>query len=540
MRNEKINKVKNKMNKKAMGPAYTTQEQQKGLAPLTEDNPTSGYIYALYPIRELLKDPKLESGITEILKSLQEKHGISVDISQLHMFQVLDPSHVFNVNGNPLVYLDADRRVRQTNKVKRTVTVGAKYVNLSTGEIVDGPELDPATKNYDAVIRKMQENSAEMINKYLAATHNKLKEYVCSKGNPPLQNVRAMLLSAINKMQTRIAELEMQKKGFAQPRQIPERAMGVVSDSLKMVGINPGQRGEIELDPNFNPEKIINDAQTLFSTLINNYWDTPESLISISESGKLSNHFKKIFPTFSEEQIHDVEKALIDVMRVVHRDWEEYRAKAEAQIARREQERTEKNKEKTPGEEPGSSTEETKQGFRDYAIKKIIQVTPDHIRSSILYPQKFRGFRAYQEQGEAATDSIQRTEINTMNRSLEAAKKLSKWLAKKSSYLRSKNLTLSIKNFSPSDKATLCQLGEDLKKFTEGYARPIFNQKGEFDKSKMGVNEKPMANLLAADYLSHCHAVISKIACEGAAEDISLLCGMIDNQENTDTETEVG
>ena len=56
----------------------------------------------------------------------------------------------------------------------------------------------------------------------------------------------------------------------------------------------------------------------------------------------------------------------------------------------------------------------------------------------------------------------------------------------------------------------------------------------------MGSDESPIANMLVASYLGLCQWTIAKIACEGVAEDASLMCGGFSQISGGTEEAEIG
>lgn len=517
-----MSNMNSNISKKAMGPrsVYTPEEQRKGLYPLVgspskiKEAPISGYVMAVHPIADILKTTGKSDAIKALISDFNTRTGMSINIEELPLFQIINPNNVYVVDGRPVVYLDYESKVKQQKGVKSTVPVSSKYVDLTTFEIIDASDVDPATLQHDIIVGNMQREAAVLINQVLVNTHNKMVDYICSNGMPPLQNIAAMLNKSKRLMNQRIAGLKTQVERLSAPREIPAGAQALNEKVKKELGIEHDEAGEIQVSPSQSSDGLINNIQDVFYAFVAQYWDSPEKLINAYESGVVKRVFMQKVPTLNEQEADEVSKSLVDVMKIVKSDWDEARAKSKAYIDKRKEE---KPKEEQPKPTP------------DWVVRKIKPIAEEDaaklIRRRSLYPDKYRGFRSFKGQAGEAISSIEQTEIETMERSLNAVTKIISWLQKKYMELKKNNMTLSVKNFSPSDKGVLCTMAQDLQKFTEGYAEPLLNEQGKIDKRKMGYSKDPIANMLVSSYLGLCQSALVKIACEGAPEDISLLCG---------------
>lgn len=500
---------------------YTPQERKKGVASLTGIPPSSGYAFTTLPMSDLLKDPKKAPAINAILEDLVAKTGIKVDLEHLPVFMAIKPSDVYiGPQGRPIVFLGYESKIRTVNKQKIRVPVGSRYIDLTTFEIIDDKEgIDPTTLQHDKILEKLQENAAELINEVLVHKHNKLVDFVCGNNNTPLQNITLMLNKCKRIANERIAQLQLQVESLSKPKDVPEGAKALDEKTKLDLGISHDESGEISYSPNSNPEAVIRGISATVVAFIIQYWDSPEKVMNAYENGIIHKVLSRNAETASEEDINAAADALLNVMRKIHEDWEESRAKSDAYEKSRQEP-------KAPEEKPDPS----------WVLQRIKPITADLVRRRSLVPERFKGFRAFQEQGLAASKSISRTEITPLVRARDAAEKTAKWLLTKSASLRKNGMTLSVKNLSPAEVSTLCQLAKDLQSFTEGYARPLLNEDGKIDKSKMGYSKDPIANMLVSSYFGLCQSALEKIACDGAEESMSVICGNMSKEKEYDVE----
>lgn len=505
-----------KMKKKSAAPLefYTKERKQQGIQPALQGK-GGGWVLSTYPIEELLKNPGLKDKIVAILEDFKSRKGIDISsILHLPMLQVLKPENVFNFNGRPIVYIEYSSARRTRKGVSFMEPLGSRVLYLDTMEIEEASGTDPVTIYHDEIVAKSQIDASKIINAYFQAEHNRVVDYVCNNNRPPLQNVGAMLLKARRLMQSRIASLEAQVERSSQPRVLPKGISEMDAEFKSDMGISEDSAG-ISFSTEA-PKRLINTIQDVFASLIISYWDRPYLIVNAYNSGQLTNAFRNI-PNATEEDIQDISKALSDVMTTVQSDWDKERAQTEGYQKSRS--------------EP--KPEETKPTI-DWALRKVAPIAEEQatklVKRRSLVPDRFRGQRSYLDQGSETVKSIQATELSIMKETLSNTEDTLRVLGQINSELTQSGMSLSSKNLSPAHMNSLCQSAKSLQRFTEGYAKPLVSEKGNIDKRKMGYSKEPMANMIVSSYMGLCQHVLSKIACEGADENMQDICGSYNNE----------
>lgn len=505
------------MKKKSAAPLefYTKERKQQGIQPALQGK-GGGWVLSTYPIEELLKNPGLKDKIVAILEDFKSRKGIDISsILHLPMLQVLKPENVFNFNGRPIVYIEYSSKKRTSKGVSFMEPIGSRVLYLDTMEIEEASGTDPVTVYHDEIVAKNQVDASRIINAYFQAEHNRVVDYVCNNNRPPLQNVGAMLLKARRLMQSRIASLESQIERSSQPRTLPKGISDMDAEFKSDMGISEEPSEGLAFSTEA-PKRLINTIQDVFASLIVSYWDRPYLIVNAYNSGQLTNAFRNV-PNATEEDIQDIAKALSDVMTTVQSDWDKERE----QTGSYQKSRSEgKSEEKKP--------------TIDWALRKVAPIAEEQatklIKRRSLVPDRFRGQRSYLDQGSEIVKNIQITELEIMKETLSNTENTLRVLGQINSELSQSGLTLSSKNLSPVHMNSLCQSAQALQRFTEGYAKPLVSEKGNIDKRKMGYSKEPMANMIVSSYMGLCQHVLSKIACEGAEENMQDICGSYSNE----------
>lgn len=494
---------------------YTRQRKEEGVKPVLQGK-GGGWALSTYPIEELLKNPSLKDKIVAILNEFKSKKGIDISsILNLPMLQVLKPENVFNFNGRPIVYIEYNSVKRTRKGVSFMEPIGSRVLYLDTMEIEEASGTDPVTVHHDEIVAKNQVDASKIINAYFQAEHNRVVDYVCKNNRPPLQNVGAILLKARRLMQSRIASLESQVERNSKPRVLPQGISEMDAEFKADMGISEETAGGISFSTEA-PKRLINTIQDVFASLVISYWDRPYLIVNAYNSGQLANAFRNI-PNATEEDIQDISKALSDVMTTVQSDWDKERSQTS-------------NYQKSRSEE---KTEEEKPTI-EWALRKVAPIAEEQatklVKRRSLVPDRFRGQRSYLDQGSETVKSIQITELGIMKEALSNTENTLRILGQINSELSQNGLALSSKNLSPAQMNSLCQSAQSLQRFTEGYAKPLVSEKGNIDKRKMGYTKEPMANMIVSSYMGLCQHVLSKVACEGAEDNMQDICSKYNDE----------
>ena len=499
------------MNKQSLSQSKYTKDLAISGAEPAVSGKGKGWALSHVPVEEMLSDPSKAPAIKAILKDLHEKTGLDLDL-HLPLIRLFDKKDVYTLNGRPVIYLKYTEKKRTKGGVSFNEPQETVFVYLDTMEIMSVPGGDPATLQHNAVVEQAQQKSAEGINAYFQYEFNKVVDYVCSNSQPPLQNVRAMLLKARRIIETRISILEDQVMALSKPVEIPESLSETLSKTKSEMGIVETNSEKTRVDLSYDeslPDKLANTIANNLTNIIIMYWDKPEAIINMNKESlaKVISNSQGV----KEEEVLGICDKLIELMQIVKNDWDEAREKRKIY-------------------ESGRSTPDPskERPSIDWALRKVKPIAIDQaqkiVKKRSLVPQGFRGESSIRRQGPAAIKSITETELIPLNQTLANILSATNTLKQISMRLKSSGKNMSASNLDNNQKMELRKIASTLQRFTEVLKHPLINESGKIDKRQMGYGASSIANMEVSSYLGLCQHVLQKIACEGAADDMQMIC----------------